>query len=69
MGNWIMQFIAIALVSGIGLSILPKLGLDRAVVKFIRVAVLVPLTLLLINLAVVMVTGHGIPALLGAARR
>ncbi len=62
--NPIVSFIVIALLCAIGLWVLSQFPtLDATVVKFIRIAVLVLLSILLINLILVMLTGQGIGSL------
>jgi len=60
------QFIVFALLCALGLWVLSQFPtLDATVVKFIRVAVLVVLSILLLNLVLVLLTGQGINAYLG----
>ena len=67
MGSPIIGFIVIALVCALGLWVLSQFPtLDATVVKFIRIAVLVLLSILLINLVLVLLTGQGIGGYLGS---
>ncbi len=56
-----ISFIVIALVCALGLWALSKIPtLDPAIVQFIRVAVLVVLSLLLLNLLLILLFGRGL---------
>ncbi len=64
----VVQFIVVALVAAIFLWVLGQFPtLDATVVKFVRIAVLVVLTILLINVVLVLLFGQGIVFYLGAS--
>lgn len=55
----LVQFIVVALVAAIFLWVLGQFPtLDATVVKFIRIAVLVVLTIVLLNVVLVLLFGH-----------
>ncbi len=62
----VVQFIVIALIAAIGLWVLSQFPtLDGTVVKFIRILVLVVLSVLLLNLLLVLLFHKGISGFLG----
>ena len=62
----IIQFIVVALVAAIFLWVLGQFPtLDATVVKFIRIAVLVVLTIVLLNVVLMLLFGQGISSYLG----
>ncbi len=66
--NPIGPFIVFALLCGLGLWVLSQFPtLDATVVKFIRVAILVVLSILLINRVLILLTGQGIGTYLGSS--
>lgn len=66
MTNPVVQFIVIALLAAIGLWVLSQFPtLDGTIVKFIRIAVLVVLSVLLINLVLFLLFHKGITGFLG----
>jgi hypothetical protein len=61
----LFQFIVIAVLCALGLWALSQFPtLDATIVKFIRIAVLVVLSLLLLNLVLVALFGHGLSSYL-----
>jgi hypothetical protein len=61
----LVQFIVIAVLAAIGLWALSQFPtLDGTVVKFIRIAVLVVLSILLLNLVLVVLFGKGLSGFL-----
>lgn len=66
MPGLLVQFIIIAVIAAIGLWALSQFPtLDGTIVKFIRIAVLVVLSLLLLNLLLVALFGKGLGGYLG----
>ncbi len=63
----LVQFIVIALVCAIGLWALSQFPtLDATVVKFIRIAVFVVLSILLLNLLLTLLFGRGLSHYMGS---
>jgi hypothetical protein len=65
-GTAVVQFILIAVVCGIGLWALSQFSIDAAIVKLIRILVIVILSVWLVNLILLALFGQGIGAYLGA---
>lgn len=55
-----VQFVVIAMLAAIGLWVIAQFPADATIVKFIRVAVIVVLALMLLNLVLVLLFGKGI---------
>lgn len=68
MTSHLIQFIVIAIIAAIFLWALSQFPtLDATVVKFIRIGVLVVLSLLLLNLLLVILFGRGLAGFMGTA--
>jgi hypothetical protein len=56
----LIQFIVVAVVAAIGLWVLAQFPADATIVKFIRIAVIVVLALMLLNLVLALLFGKGL---------